>query len=75
MERPALLMIDVQREYFTPDGPLWIPDGAAVLERLSGLWRAFRALWTGTVREASSTGRPGEYKAKGRVASPRPGPS
>ena len=30
-------MIDVQREYFTPESTLWIPDGAAVLERLRGL--------------------------------------
>jgi nicotinamidase-related amidase len=37
MEQPVLLMIDVQREYFTREGPLWIPDGEAVLERLAGL--------------------------------------
>ncbi len=37
MDRPALLLIDVQREYFTRDGPLCIPDGPAVLGRLAGL--------------------------------------
>jgi nicotinamidase-related amidase len=37
MEKPALLMIDVQREYFDRDGPLWIPDGPLVLERLAAL--------------------------------------
>lgn len=37
MEKPVILVIDVQREYFTRESPLWIPDGDAVLERLSGL--------------------------------------
>ena len=37
MESPVLLLIDVQREYFRRDGPLWIPDGEAVLERLRAL--------------------------------------
>jgi len=37
LERPALLLIDVQREYFTRESPLWIPDGPSVLERLQGL--------------------------------------
>ena len=37
LERPALLLIDVQREYFTRESPLWIPDGPRVLERLHGL--------------------------------------
>ena len=37
VERPALLLIDVQREYLTRESPLWIPDGAQVLERLQGL--------------------------------------
>jgi nicotinamidase-related amidase len=49
VERPALIMIDVQREYFTPDGPLWIPDGAAVLERLSGLLARAREAGVGVV--------------------------
>lgn len=30
-------MIDVQREYFTRESPLWIPDGDAVLARLADL--------------------------------------
>jgi nicotinamidase-related amidase len=37
VEKPVLLVIDVQREYFTPESPLRIPDGAAVLARLRGL--------------------------------------
>lgn len=37
METPALLLIDVQREYFAPGSPLRIPDGEAVLDRLGGL--------------------------------------
>jgi len=43
MERPALLMIDVQREYFTRTSPLWIPDGTAVLDRLADLLAQARA--------------------------------
>lgn len=43
VERPALLMIDVQREYFTRESPLRIPDGPAVLDRLSGLLEEARA--------------------------------
>ena len=27
-------MIDVQREYFTRESPLWIPDGEPVMGRL-----------------------------------------
>jgi hypothetical protein len=27
LEKPALILIDVQREYFTQESPLWIPDG------------------------------------------------
>lgn len=42
MERPGLLLIDVQREYFDPEGPLRIPDGDAVLGRLTGLLTAAR---------------------------------
>jgi nicotinamidase-related amidase len=34
MERQALLLIDVQREYFDLASPLHIPDGPAVLDRL-----------------------------------------
>jgi nicotinamidase-related amidase len=45
-DKPAILLIDVQREYFTRDGPLWIPDGQRVLERLAGLLA--RARETGT---------------------------
>jgi nicotinamidase-related amidase len=49
MENPTLIMIDVQREYFTPESPLWIPDGAAVLERLTGLLETARERETGIV--------------------------
>jgi nicotinamidase-related amidase len=37
------MLIDVQREYFTRESPLWIPDGSAVLERLTGLLEQARA--------------------------------
>jgi nicotinamidase-related amidase len=37
MEKPAVLMIDVQREYFTRESPLWIPDGEPVMGRLREL--------------------------------------
>lgn len=43
MDAPALLMIDVQREYFTRESPLWIPDGDTVLKRLVGLVDVARA--------------------------------
>jgi nicotinamidase-related amidase len=49
VERPALLMIDVQREYFTRESPLRIPDGPAVLDRLSGLLEEARARGVGVV--------------------------
>ena len=49
MESPVLLLIDVQREYFTRDGPLWIPDGSAVLDRLAGLLDRARASDVGVV--------------------------
>jgi nicotinamidase-related amidase len=59
MENPALILIDVQREYFTRESPLWIPDGQAVLERLTGLLDTARESGTGIVHvqhheEASS---------------------
>jgi nicotinamidase-related amidase len=40
--RPALLMIDVQREYFAEGGRLRIPDGPSVLARLQGLLEDYR---------------------------------
>ena len=49
MEKPALLMIDVQREYFTRESPLWIPDGPLVLERLQGLLEHARKAGTAVV--------------------------
>jgi nicotinamidase-related amidase len=49
VERPALILIDVQREYFTRESPLWIPDGKAVLGRLSGLLGAARSSGAGIV--------------------------
>jgi nicotinamidase-related amidase len=42
LHAPALLVIDVQHEYFDPESPLVIPDGPAVLLRLSELMSAFR---------------------------------
>lgn len=40
--RPALLMIDVQREYFAERSPLRIPDGPQVLARLHSLLEEYR---------------------------------
>ena len=42
-------MIDVQREYFTRESPLWIPDGPAVLDRLNGLLEEARKRGVGVV--------------------------
>ncbi len=49
MENPALLMIDVQREYFTRESPLWIPDGEPVMERLRELLAEARRSGTGII--------------------------
>lgn len=49
MESPALILIDVQREYFTRESPLWIPDGPQVLERLAGLLETAREHGAGIV--------------------------
>jgi nicotinamidase-related amidase len=49
VDRPALLLIDVQREYFNPGSPLWIPDGRAVLGRLRYLLAAARQGGSGVV--------------------------
>lgn len=35
LNRAALLLIDVQREYFADQGPLRIPDGPMVLAKLA----------------------------------------
>jgi nicotinamidase-related amidase len=42
LNRAALLLIDVQREYFADDGPLRIPDGQMVLSRLRHLLEDYR---------------------------------
>jgi nicotinamidase-related amidase len=42
LNRAALLLIDVQREYFAANGPLWIPDGQIVLSRLRRLLEDYR---------------------------------
>ena len=39
----ALLVIDVQREYFDPEGPAHVPAGAAALPRIVDLVAAFRS--------------------------------
>jgi nicotinamidase-related amidase len=49
LEKPALILIDVQREYFTRESPLWIPDGERVLERLAGLLATARSSEVGIV--------------------------
>jgi nicotinamidase-related amidase len=41
--RVALLVIDVQREYFDPDGPAYVPAGADALPRIVELIAAFRS--------------------------------
>jgi nicotinamidase-related amidase len=60
VEKPALLMIDVQREYFDRNGPLWIPDGLPVLERLAELLDGARSAGAGVVHvqhhESTGTG-------------------
>jgi nicotinamidase-related amidase len=42
LNRAALLLIDVQREYFAEGGPLRIPDGQMVLSRLRHLLEDYR---------------------------------
>ena len=42
LNRAALLMIDVQREYFAEGGPLRIPDGPMVLAKLRSLLEDYR---------------------------------
>jgi nicotinamidase-related amidase len=42
LNRAALLMIDVQREYFAENGPLRIPDGPMVLAKLRSLLEDYR---------------------------------
>lgn len=41
--KPALLVIDVQNEYFAPHGRWVLPDGEAALERVQRLLEAARA--------------------------------
>lgn len=40
--KTALLVIDVQREYFDPSGPAYVPAGAGVLPRIQRLIAEFR---------------------------------
>jgi nicotinamidase-related amidase len=42
LNRAALVLIDVQREYFAESGPLRIPDGQMVLSRLRHLLEDYR---------------------------------
>src|SRR4029077_12876442 len=42
LNRAALVLIDVQREYFAETGPLRIPDGAMVLAKLRSLLDDYR---------------------------------
>jgi nicotinamidase-related amidase len=68
MEKPVLLMIDVQREYFTRESPLWIPDGPAVLERLRGLLEEARERGAGVVHVQHHEGPSSEVFATGTPA-------
>jgi nicotinamidase-related amidase len=49
LEKPALILIDVQREYFTRESPLWIPDGERVLWQLRELLETARESEVGVV--------------------------
>jgi nicotinamidase-related amidase len=42
LNRAALLLIDIQREYFADDGPLRIPDGPMVLAKVRSLLDDYR---------------------------------
>ena len=42
LNRAALVLIDVQREYFAEGGPLRIPDGPMVLAKLRSLLEDYR---------------------------------
>lgn len=44
--KPALLIIDVQNEYFAPHGQWALPDGERALERIQALLAAARATAT-----------------------------
>jgi nicotinamidase-related amidase len=68
MQSPALLFIDVQREYFTRESPLWIPDGEQVLERLSGLLGAARDMETPIVHVQHHEDASSEVFATGTTA-------
>ncbi len=61
-------MIDVQREYFTRESPLWIPDGPAVLERLAGLLDTVRERGTGVVHVQHHEDASSEVFATGTAA-------
>lgn len=41
-KRPALIVIDVQREYFDSDGPAFVDDAAAILPKVNELIGGFR---------------------------------
>ena len=68
MERPALLLIDVQREYFTRGSSLWIPDGAEVLDRLAGLLEHARERGAGVVHVQHHEDASSEEFATGTAA-------
>ena len=68
MDAPALLFIDVQREYFTHASPLWIPDGPRVLEQLEGLLGEARELGVGVVHVRHEEDASAEVFAAGTPA-------
>jgi nicotinamidase-related amidase len=68
VESPVLLLIDVQREYFTRESPLWIPDGPQVLEQLAGLLEVARQASVPVVHVQHHEGRGSEVFATGTAA-------
>ena len=66
--RTALLVIDVQGEYFDPDGPAYVPAGAEVLPTIVGLIARFREAGLPVVfvqhahrADGSDVGRMGDF--------------
>lgn len=66
--KTALLVIDVQGEYFDPDGPAYVPAGADVLPNILGLVDRFRAAHLPVVfvqhahrPDGSDVGRMGDF--------------
>ena len=64
----ALLVVDVQREYFDEAGPAFVPAAAERLDAINGLIEAFRAVGAPVVQirhahraDGSDAGRMGDF--------------